>query len=138
MVLATAMGSNAVKVSLVMRLLSNSTLAKMIMMSALVCSSQPIKDPSPGSYLSILPAKCVPFNFPATAASNSTPATMNTAAPPSDQQHAVKQTIHLLLVEPMAIHDGARQEGADHKVQPRPVGAKVADGQPDLADIPAI
>ena len=85
MVLATAMSSNTVKVSLVMRLLSNSTLAKMIMMSALVCSSQPIKDPSPGSYLSILPAKCVPINFPATEASNSTPAAMNTAAPPSDQ-----------------------------------------------------
>ena len=55
-----------------------------------------------------------------------------------DQQHMVTQCIHLLLVEPAAIHDGAGEERADHEVQPRPVGAEAADGQPDQADVPAV
>ena len=48
MVLATAMSSRAVKVSLVMICLSSRMLAKMIMISALVCSSQPMMPASPG------------------------------------------------------------------------------------------
>ena len=43
MVLATAISSSAVKVVAVMTPLSSSTFAKMIMISALVCSSQPIR-----------------------------------------------------------------------------------------------
>jgi hypothetical protein len=41
-VLPTAISSNAVNVVLVMMPLSSSTLTKMIMINALVCSSQPI------------------------------------------------------------------------------------------------
>src|SRR5690606_39820134 len=42
MVLPTAISNSAVKVSLVMICLSSSTLAKIIIINALVCSSQPI------------------------------------------------------------------------------------------------
>jgi hypothetical protein len=56
MVLATAISSNAVNVSLVMTLLSKRILAKMIMISAFVCSSQPMMEASPGCHLRIFPA----------------------------------------------------------------------------------
>ncbi|MCY1382403.1 hypothetical protein D9M69_704250 [compost metagenome] len=48
MVLATAISSRAVNAALVMICLSSRMLAKMIMISALVCSSQPMMDASPG------------------------------------------------------------------------------------------
>src|SRR5512138_166649 len=46
-VLTTAINSNAVNVSLVMMFISSSTFAKMIMMSAFVCRSHPIREASP-------------------------------------------------------------------------------------------
>ena len=56
MVLATAISNSAVKVALVMIALSSSTFAKMIMISALVCSSQPMTVASPGFQPRIRPA----------------------------------------------------------------------------------
>lgn len=55
-VLAIAMISSAVKVSLVMIPLSNSMFTKMIIISALVCSSHPMTEASPGPRFKILPA----------------------------------------------------------------------------------
>ena len=56
MVLATAINNKAVKVLAVMICLSSKTFAKMIMISALVYKSQPIKDASPACHFKILPA----------------------------------------------------------------------------------
>ena len=55
-VLATAISSSAVNVSLVMMPLSIRIVMKMIMISAFVCSSQPMIDASPGCHLRTLPA----------------------------------------------------------------------------------
>ena len=56
MVLATAIKSVAVKVSLVMMRLSRRMLTKMIMIRALVWSSQPMIEASPLSHFRIFPA----------------------------------------------------------------------------------
>jgi hypothetical protein len=50
-------------------------LAKMIMISALVCSSQPISEASPRSQPSTRPARWVPSSLPPTEAASRTPAT---------------------------------------------------------------
>ena len=42
------------------------------------------------------------------------------------------------MVKPPRLKHGARQERADHKVQPSPIGDKRIGRQPDQADIPAI
>jgi hypothetical protein len=81
-VLATAISSSAVKVSLVIRLLSRRTLTKIIMIRALVCNSQPMIEASPGAHLRILPAIRTPMSLPATAAtSNAAAATKTVVAP---------------------------------------------------------
>jgi hypothetical protein len=55
MVLATAMSRSAVQVSLEITSLSRGILAKMIMISAFGCSSQPMIEASPGCYFRIHP-----------------------------------------------------------------------------------
>jgi len=50
----------------------------------------------------------------------------------------VAQEIQFFLVEPVGFHDGARQEGPNHEMQPRPVGGETADGEPDEGRIPAV
>ena len=56
MVLPTAMRSKAVNVSELMICLSNRTFAKMIMINALVCNSQPMREASPFCQFKIFPA----------------------------------------------------------------------------------
>ena len=56
MVLATAIRSRAVKASLVMIALSSRMLAKMIMISTMVCSSRPIRLAWPGRQFRMRPA----------------------------------------------------------------------------------
>jgi hypothetical protein len=59
-VLAIAISSSAVNVSLVMMPLSSRMLAKMIMISAFVCSSHPMIEASPRSHLRSFPAIYMP------------------------------------------------------------------------------
>src|SRR4051812_48495526 len=84
-VLPIAISNNAVNVSLVMTPLSSKMLEKMIMISALVCSSQPMIDASPGPHFKILPAMCVPISLPDSDTASSTAAATNTAEPPTPQ-----------------------------------------------------
>jgi hypothetical protein len=90
-VLATAISSSAVKVSAVITPRSSSTLAKMIMISALVCSSQPTSVASPGAQPSSRPAMCTPASLPNTAATSSAAARPNTATPPTP--HSVRRPV---------------------------------------------
>ena len=154
MVLATAISSRAVKVSLVMICLSSRMLAKMIMISALVCSSQPMM-----RGLARLPFEDFAGEMHADQLAGDRgdqqqrrgdehrlaahgPVGAQAGAEEEhrhdDQQHVVAQQVHLLLVEPLAIHDGAGEEGADHEVQAGPVGAEAADGEPDQRHVPAV
>jgi hypothetical protein len=123
-------------------------LAKMIMISALVCSSQPMMLASPGAHLSMRPA----MRSEQLAADRrdeqdaggdehrlaaERPVGAQAGAEEEDrhdnQQHMVAQQIHPFLIEPLGVHDCSGQEGADHEVQARPVGTEGADGQPDQA-----
>ena len=85
MVLAIAISNNAVKASLVMICLSSRMLAKMIAISALVCSSQPMMLASPGAQFRMRPARRTPSSLPAIEATRSSAAAMKTAAPPTSQ-----------------------------------------------------
>ncbi len=91
MVEPTAMSSRAVKASWVMICRSSRTLAKMIMIRALVCSSQPISEASPLGHFSRRPARCTPASLPATEAASRTPAARKTAAPP--RSHWVRRPV---------------------------------------------
>ena len=64
MVLATAISNSAVNMAGLMIALSSNTLAKMIMISALVCSSQPMIEASPGCHFRMRPARCTPASLP--------------------------------------------------------------------------
>ena len=55
-VLASAINNKDVNVAALTMPVSNNTLEKIIMIRALVCSNQPINDPSPGAHLSNFPA----------------------------------------------------------------------------------
>ena len=106
MVLTMAMSNSAVKVSLVMMPLSSKMLAKIIVISALVCNSQPMMAASPGAQPRIFPAMCVASNFPTTAANSNTPAAMNTAAPPTDQSvrsPALKNYTGIMIISTLCL-----------------------------------
>src|SRR5690606_29458387 len=55
-----------------------------------------------------------------------------------DEQYVMAELIHLPLIEPVAVHDRAGQERADHEVQAAPVGTETAEGEPDQPGVPAI
>ena len=91
MVLVTAISSRAVNASAEMTPLSSKMVAKMISISAFVCSSQAIKCASPGRQPNSRPASATPRRLPATEATSSTPATANTAVPPTS--HCVRRPV---------------------------------------------
>ncbi len=91
-------------------------------------------DASPFSHLRIRPAIWIPASLPSTEATSSSAAAPNTAAPPTSHlvrspvlrkntgitasRMLLREIVHLLLLEPLRVEHRAREEGADHEVQP--------------------
>ena len=153
-VLPTAISSVAVKASLLMTFRSSRMLTKMIMISALVCSSQPMT-----RSLALFPFQDLAGNVNAgelagnggheqqrRRAEDGISAYAPIGAQPRQQeedrhhceQDVMAELVHLFLVEHVGIENCAGQECADHEMQASPVGDEAAGGEPDQADIPAV